>query len=59
MGTLGLLFGLPIDFFKGILKFNLEVLWGHIGSIMNVTLGYFMVISVVIRGIFESTLRSL
>ena len=59
MGTLGLYFGLPIDFFKGILKINLEVLWGHIGSIMNVTLGYFRVIFVVLWGIDESTLRLL
>ena len=59
VGTLGLFSGLPSDLFKGILKFNLEVLWGHIGSIMNVTLGYFMVIFVVLWGIFESTLRSL
>ena len=42
--------GLPIDFFKGILKFNLEVLMGSIGSNMNVTLGYFRVTYRVLGG---------
>ena len=39
LGTLGLLFGLPIDSCKGILKVNSEVLMGLIGSKMKALWG--------------------
>ena len=45
LGTLGLLFGLPIDSFKGILKVNSEVLMGLIGSNMSGISGYFRVMA--------------
>ena len=54
MGTLGPLFGLPIDFSKGILKVNSEVPWSQIGSIMS----DYGVICVALWGYFESTLGS-
>ena len=52
LGTLGLLFRLPIDSFKGILKVKSEVRMGLIGSNMSGTSGYYLVICVALWGNF-------